>query len=162
MKNRNALPSRAPCRYPPITCAATLAVAFATSLPMRAYADAVTPPPVPANIQVPAGNKVFLVGHAVGTQNYSCLPAGVDAAGHPRFAWTLFTPQATLFADNRKEVITHYFSPNPSEASPNPFANGLIRATWQDSRTRAPSGGRWCQVIPPPTRLSSHRVPLPG
>jgi hypothetical protein len=30
----------------------------------------ITPPRVPANIQVPAGNKVFLVGHAVGTQNY--------------------------------------------------------------------------------------------
>jgi hypothetical protein len=42
------------------------------------------------------------------------------------FAFTLFTPQATLFGDNEKQVITHYFSPNPSEG-------GTIRATWQDS-----------------------------
>jgi hypothetical protein len=27
---------------------------------------------VPDKIQVPAGNKVFLVGHAVGVQIYSC------------------------------------------------------------------------------------------
>ena len=105
----------------------------------------VTPPPVPANIQVPAGNKAFLVGHAIGTQNYSCLPAGVDAAGHPRFAWTLFTPQATLFAHNLKEVTTHYFSPNPFEVSTNPFADGLIRATWQDSKDTSTV---WGKVVP--------------
>ena len=145
MKNRNALSSRTPRRNLPIACAAVLAVAFAASLPMRAYADAVTPPPAPANIQVPAGNKAFLVGHAIGTQNYSCLPAGVDAAGHPRFAWTLFTPQATLFADNLKEVATHYFSPNPFEVSPNPFADGPVRATWQDSKDTSTV---WGKVVP--------------
>ena len=82
---------------------------------------AVTPPPVPANIQVPTGNKAFLVGQAVGTQNYVCLPSGSG------FAFKLFTPQATLFNDNGRQVITHYFSPNP-------FESGTIRATWQDSR----------------------------
>ena len=79
----------------------------------EATAEPVNPPPVPDNIRIPAGNRAFLVGHALGTQNYSCLPAGVDAAGNPRFAWTLFTPQATLFAQNLKEITTHYFSPNP-------------------------------------------------
>jgi hypothetical protein len=81
----------------------------------------ITPPPVPANIQVPAGNKAFLAGHAVGTQNYVCLPSGSG------FAFSLFTPQATLFNDDHRQIITHYFSPNP-------FESGTIRATWQSSR----------------------------
>ena len=85
MKNRNALSSRTPRRNLPIASPLRSPSAFAASLrTAQAYADAVTPPPVPANIQVPAGNKAFLVGHAVGTQNYICLPAGVDAAGQPR------------------------------------------------------------------------------
>ncbi len=82
---------------------------------------AITPPPVPADIQVPSGNKVFLEGHGVGTQNYVCLPSGKD------FKFALFTPQATLFSDDNRQVTTHYFSPNPLEA-------GTIRVTWQDSR----------------------------
>ena len=103
-----------------IACAATLAVAFTVLLqqPTRAATD--TPPPVPTNIQVPAGNKLFLVGRAIGTQNYVCLPSGDG------FKFVLFTPQATLFSDS-KQVTTHYFSPNPDEG-------GTIRATWQHSR----------------------------
>src|SRR5206468_8055794 len=42
-------------------------------------------PSVPDDITVPAGNKVFLVGHAIGTQNYVCLPSGED------LKFTLFT-----------------------------------------------------------------------
>ena len=29
-------------------------------------------PSVPSQIEVPAGNKVFLIGHGVGVQIYSC------------------------------------------------------------------------------------------
>ena len=50
-------------------CATVLAVAFASSLPQQAYAQRETPPPVPDPIQVPAGHRLFLVGHAYGTQN---------------------------------------------------------------------------------------------
>jgi len=74
-------------------------------------------PPVPAGIEVSADNKAFLVGHAYGTQNYICLPSGAS------FAWSLFTPEATLFNDDNDQIITHYFSPNPE--------NNIIRATWQ-------------------------------
>ena len=74
-------------------------------------------PPVPAGIEVSADNKAFLVGHAYGTQNYICLPSGAG------FAWSLFTPEATLFNDDNDQIITHYFSPNPE--------NNIIRATWQ-------------------------------
>ena len=89
-----------------------------------ARADQLTPPTVPTSIQVPAGNKVFLVGHAVGTQNYICLPA----ANPSGFAWTLFGPQATLFDDHGKQIITHFLSENPGEAA------GTLRATWQHSK----------------------------
>src|SRR5215831_8042385 len=103
-----------------IACATALAVACTVALP-PAYANHVTPPPMPSNIQVPAGHKAFLEGHAVGTQNYICLPSGAG------FAWTFFGPQATLFNDGDEQIITHFLSPNP-------FENGTSRVTWQDSR----------------------------
>jgi len=112
--------------------------AFMVSLPQSAHADRVTPPPLPAGMaEVPPGNTAFLVGHAVGTQNYICLPCPnplTPAAMCPAsgFAFGLFTPQATLFEDNDKQVITHYFSPNLSPIPPE--IGGTIRATWQDSR----------------------------
>ncbi len=109
-------------------CTTALAVAFTvSSLPQPAHADRVTPPPVPDEIQVPAGHTAFLVGHAVGTQNYICLPSGDG------FAWTLFTPQATLFSDNDKQqVTTHFFGPNLNPIPPEQA--GTIRAAWQHSR----------------------------
>jgi hypothetical protein len=109
--------------------AGAAAVAFTVSAPQSAYADDLTPPPVPDNIQVDPSNKVFLVGHAIGTQNYICLPSATSPTG---FAFTLFTPQATLFSDNEKQVITHFFSPNPDPSDP--MGANTIRATWQDSR----------------------------
>jgi hypothetical protein len=127
MKNCNASENQTMCRILLIACATALAVAFTVALPQPAHADRVTPPPVPANIQVPAGNKAFLVGHAVGTQNYICLPSGSG------FAFTLFTPEATLFKDNTKQLITHYFSPNLNPIPPEEDV-GTIRATWQHSR----------------------------
>jgi Protein of unknown function (DUF3455) len=140
MKNRNAPENQTTRRILLMACATALAVAFTLSLPQLADADQVTPPPVPPNIQVPAGNKAFLEGHAVGTQNYICVPCPnpttsmcPDVSG---FAWILFTPQATLFKDNHRQVITHFFSPNPFENNTNRgvVAAGMIRATWQDSR----------------------------
>ena len=133
--------------------ATALAVAFTLSLSPPARADRVTPPPVPADIRVPEGHKAFLEGHAVGTQNYVCLPcpnpttpAGMcpDTSG---FAWLLFTPEATLFEDNDRQVITHFFSPNPSE-------HGAIRATWQHSED---SSTVWAKVVPPPS-VDAHFV----
>lgn len=111
--------------------AAVIAAAFTVSLqqPTRAAGD--TPPPVAAAVRVPAENKLFFVGHATGTQNYVCLPAGTGV----KFA--LFTPQATLFSDG-KQSATHYFSPNQEEG-------GTIRATWQHSRD---SSTVWGEVKP--------------
>jgi hypothetical protein len=133
MKNCNAPENQATHRILLVSCATALAVAFTVSLPQLARAHRVTPPPMPANIQVQAGNKPFLEGHGIGTQNYICLPAGSG------FAWTLFTPQATLFSDDDKQVTTHFFSPNP-------FEGGTLRATWQHSRD---SSTVWGLVIQP-------------
>lgn len=109
-------------------CTTVLAVTFLISLLQPASADDLRPPSVPANIQVPAGHKLFLIGKAVGTQNYICLPAD----GSLKF--TLFTPQATLFKD-REEITTHYFSPNPAEG-------GTVRATWQHSKDTSTVWGK--------------------
>jgi hypothetical protein len=55
--------------------------------------------------------------------NYVCLPSGTG------FKFTLFTPEATPFNENGKQIITHYFSPNPDEAGK------VVRATWQSRDT---------------------------
>ena len=133
MKNCKASSNQTTRHMLLIACATAVAVAFTVSLPQPGHADNVTPPPVPANIQVPAGNTAFLLGHAVGTQNYICRPSSTSTSG---VAFTLFTPQATLFTENDKEVTTHFFGPNPfeSNADPTVVADGMIRAAWQHSR----------------------------
>src|SRR5512143_1949044 len=105
------------------------------------YADNVTPPPLPPGLApVPAGQKLFLVGHAVGTQNYVCRPSGAGVS------YVLFTPQATLFGKDGGQIITHYFSPNPFEPNTDPkvVADGAIRATWQYRDTSTV----WAKVHP--------------
>jgi Protein of unknown function (DUF3455) len=110
-------------RRPAALFPVALAAAFTVSQPPPAHAEDAKPPPVPPNIQVPnglqvpAGNKAFREGDAIGTQDYICLPSG----------WTFFGPQATLFNERDKQIITHFLSPNP-------FENGTPRVTWQDSQ----------------------------
>jgi hypothetical protein len=82
-----------------------------------------TRPSVPADIEVPAGRKLILAGHAVGTQNYICAPAatatGVD--------WLFIGPQATLFGADGQQITTHFLSRNP-------YQSNALHATWQHSR----------------------------
>ena len=108
------------------------------SLTQPARAESITPPPLPAGLApAPAGNKLFLGTHGVGTQNYVCRPSGAGVA------YVLFTPQATLFGDDGGQVITHYFSPNPitnprdPNTDPKVVADGAIRVTWQHRDTSA-------------------------
>jgi Protein of unknown function (DUF3455) len=71
-------------------------------LTMTQAAQAGPPPPaVPGKIQVPEGNKVFLVGHAVGVQIYSCN--GV--------VWSSAVPRANLYDDHGKLIITYFAGP---------------------------------------------------
>ncbi len=145
MMNCNA-PNQSTPRMLLISFAAALTTMITVSLPQPTNADDFTPPPVPSNIQVPAGNMAYLKGHAVGTQNYICLPA---ASG---FAWTLFGPQATLFNDNRDQVITHFLSPNPAE-------NGTPRATWQHSGDTSADWGVAMQSSSDPAFVASDAIP---
>jgi hypothetical protein len=81
-------------------------VALVAALPLAQAAVAGPPAPdVPVDIQVPSGHKVFLVGHAVGVQIYSCNATGGG------FAWTLVAPRANLYGDNGKLIATHFAGP---------------------------------------------------
>src|SRR5688572_16015289 len=97
-----------------------LATACLAALPAAANAQA--RPSVPLGLDVPAGHKVFFVGHAVGTQNYVCVGMPSGAA-----VWIPFGPQATLFDDDDVQATTHYLSANPDEID-------TLRPTWQHSR----------------------------
>jgi hypothetical protein len=126
-----------------IACTTTLVVGLMVSLPQLAQAQSVTPPIVPDDkLKVEPGNEAFLVGHAVGTQNYVCKPSGTGVK------FVLFTPEATLFKDNDdRQIITHFFSPNPAEPNTDTtvVADGIIRATWQ----ARDSSSVWAKVHQP-------------
>jgi hypothetical protein len=109
--------------------------------------EEITNPTTPAAITPPAGNSAFLVGHAVGTQGYVCLPTGSGAS------WTVNAarPEATLFTNifgDAVQIITHFLSPNtnPNEfaPSPPPFGN----PTWQSSFDSSKVWGQTLQAIP--------------
>lgn len=144
MKSCNALSDQTTRRLLPTACATALAVAFAVPALQLAHAGEIKAPRVPPNIEVPAGNRAFLEGHGVGTQNYVCAPSASSSSG---FAYVLFTPEATLFHDEDEQVTTHFFSANPFEANTNPalVARGPIRATWQHSQD---SSTVWGKVRP--------------
>lgn len=128
-----------------IGCMTALGLGFTLAMPPAAHAQTVTPPSVPAGLEVDPPNEAFLLGRGVGTQNYICQPA--NSLG--RVAWTLFTPQATLFDDQREQLTTHFFSPNPDEA-------GIaVRATWEDSRD---TSSVWAKAIASAT-VKSNAIP---
>ena len=127
-----------------IGCITALGMAFTFALTPAAHAQTVTPPPVPTGLEVDATNEAFLLGRGVGTQNYVCQPA--KSLG--QVAWTLFTPQATLFSDEREQLITHFASPNPDEG-------GVVRVTWEDSRDTSTV---WAQGIAMAT-VNSNAIP---
>jgi hypothetical protein len=78
------------------------AVALAAAMAVTQVAHAGPPAPeVPGEIQVDEGNKVFLVGHAVGVQIYTCN--GIT--------WSSAVPRASLYDDNGKLIITHFRGP---------------------------------------------------
>jgi hypothetical protein len=112
--------------------------------PLLAAEHDITPPPTPVDLRVSSDFKPFLLGHGVGTQNYICKPVGNG------FGFVLFTPEATLFNDEGKQLITHFFSPNPAEANTDPtvVADRQIRVTWQDSQD---TSSVWAKVKAPST-----------
>jgi uncharacterized protein DUF3455 len=81
-----------------------LAAGIAAAVVLPAHAGP-SPPDVPGQIQVPAGNKLFLVGHAVGVQIYACH---ADAGG---YSWVLVAPRANLYDERAKLIATHFAGP---------------------------------------------------
>jgi len=108
--------------------ALVLAGAFATVTHASAQ---VTPPTTPDLIAVPEGNSAFLVGHAFGSQGYTCLPTATGGT-----AWSpVARPEATLFTDlfgSQFQIITHFQSinENPKPGITPPHSGN---ATWQSS-----------------------------
>jgi Protein of unknown function (DUF3455) len=82
-------------------------VAALAALPLAqiAYAEP-DGPEVPGRIAVPAGHKLFLVGHAEGVQIYSC---NATSSG---YQWALVAPRAELYGDNGKLLATHFAGPS--------------------------------------------------
>jgi hypothetical protein len=94
------------------------------SIPSPTTSDTITPE---------AGNSAFLLGNAIGTQGYVCLPTGPGSA-----SWIVNNarPEATLFTHvfgEAVQIITHFLSPvvNPNDIGPKPSRFG--DATWQSS-----------------------------
>ena len=111
--------------------AAALVLGCALGAATNAAAQRITPPTTPDGITPKAGNTAFLVGHAYGTQGYTCLPTNDGGT-----AWnTTARPEATLFVDffgKPVQIITHFAS---IDANPIPdFKPPLSgNATWQSS-----------------------------
>jgi Protein of unknown function (DUF3455) len=81
-------------------------VAVVAALPLAQLAHAGPPAPaVPSTIAVPDGNKLFLVGHAVGVQIYACN------ATSNGYRWGFVAPKADLYDDNGKLLTTHFAGP---------------------------------------------------
>ena len=100
-----------------IAVAALLTTLLSTAV--RA-ADKIVPPAVPEGLDAPEGFKPFLVGHAIGTQNYICVVVG------NAYDWVFIGPQATIYDANSEQTLTHFHSKNAID--------GVIDATWQHSR----------------------------
>ena len=131
------------------TYSLALAGALAFCLAPSTSSAQSSPPQVPENLQVPAGNELFLGGRAVGTQNYICL---LSAKG---FAWRFLGPQATVFisanGDLQQQITSHYLSLNPAE--------GLNRPTWQSSSDSSLVWGRVVQPSTDPEYVAAGAIP---
>jgi len=125
--------------------AAALVVTCASTFAMHASAQTVTPPPTPTQITPPAGNTAFLVGHAFGSQGYTCLPD--KNTGAPSWTVNNARPEATLFTNlfgQPLEIITHFASINekPKQGIVPPLSGN---ATWQSSFD---SSRVWAVTVP--------------
>jgi|SRR5579863_5011044 len=137
------------------------AIALACLLGMvpAAFANGITPPPTPPAITPPSGNTAFLMGHAIGTQGYVCLPLGTGAS------WTVNSsrPQATLFftlfGTFSQQILTHFLSPDTNPTSLPRTRSHLAAQPGKAPSTAAPSGATsWPQLTPALTPAAPLRV----
>lgn len=108
---------------------------------------ALSPPQVPPSLAVPAGNVVYLVGHARGYQIYTCQ------AQDGGYAWVLQAPWAGLFDDAGNPVAVHYAGPSWTAAdgstvvgarvasAPAPSGTAVAWLLLRATSTSGPAGG---------------------
>jgi hypothetical protein len=131
----------------------------------HAEAQTITTPTTPNAITPPAGNSAFLVGHAVGTQGYVCLPT---SAGASTASWTVNAsrPEATLYVKvfNRfEEVVTHFLSPIPTPIRPLQTRYLSAAQRGRVPSTAARCGDNRCKRFPlAPTRVARMLARLPA
>jgi Protein of unknown function (DUF3455) len=90
-------------RFNRLLLAGIVAAMAALSLVAQvALAGPPSPTGVPDQIQVEVGNKVFLVGHGVGVQIYTCNGS----------VWSSAVPRANLYDDNGQLIISHFAGPS--------------------------------------------------
>ena len=108
-------------------------------------------PPVPVDIEAPAGHSAYLKGYAVGTQNFICA---VTKSG--TLDWTFIGPQATLFLTSHgrpvRQGMTHFLSQNPDEVE-------KLRAVWQDSEDSSAVWGLAIRSSQDPAFVAADAIP---
>ena len=130
--------------------AAALVLGFTLGTVTYTVAKKITAPRTPPAITAPAGNSLFVVGQAEGTQGYVCLPTSTGAS------WTVngSRPEAILSASSSGKhfEITHFLSPNtnPNEHAPNPLPFGS--PTWRSSLDGSVV---WAKALTPPVASGS-------
>jgi Protein of unknown function (DUF3455) len=95
-------------RYPTQPAAPIIGLAILGTLLWLPVANAqkVSPPEVPAAIQVPHGEEVVLLARASGSQIYTCQ-AGADG----KFSWTLKASDAELKDEKGNVIGSHFAGP---------------------------------------------------
>ena len=78
------------------------------------------PPPVPTRSRGASGAQAVPAGTCHWHPELHVPPLGSG------FVWVFVGPQATLFNDDDRQIMTHFLSPNPEEGD-------TARATWQHS-----------------------------
>ena len=135
--------------------AAALVIGCALSTATNAEAEQMTAPATSIAITPPEGNAAFLLGRALGTQGYVCLPSGTGAS------WTVngARPEATLFRTFfGQDVPDRHPLPQPRYQPQR--SSHQTRCPSPTRRGRAPSiaakcGRSRCTRFPPaPTRVA--------
>jgi hypothetical protein len=127
-----------------------IAVVTATLTMTQVANAAPAPPTLPSgteNIAVPAGNQVFLVGHAKGVQIYQCKAV---PDGSTTFQWVNIAPRADLFGDNGQLVATHFEGPTWKALD-----GSSVRGTVEQRATPDTTAIAWLRLKGAPTPVGA-------
>jgi hypothetical protein len=117
---------KCPVRFKRLLVTGTIAAAAAAG-PLASVAHAEPEAPtVPTEIEVEAGNKVFLVGHATGVQIYRC---NATSGG---YRWDFVAPRADLFDDHGKFIANHFGGPTWQAKDGSKVVGQLVRGVVVD------------------------------